>query len=135
DLVPAGEMMLDREARMEAERLTLDVEIEIIAKTLARFGAKPVAVGLCRAEQTEAHPQLPSRAQCWRTTCRLHPLRAARNRHHPGARHLDQPERQHQADEALDLFGGAGDLEDEALGAGVDDARAEGIGKTQRLDA
>ena len=35
----------------------------------------------------------------------------------------------------LDLVGRAGDLEHEALGAGVDDAGAEGVGETQRLDA
>ena len=36
DLVPAGEVMLDREARMEAERLGFDIEVEIVAKALAR---------------------------------------------------------------------------------------------------
>src|SRR5205814_5421260 len=43
-----------------------------------------------------------------RTPC-LHPLRPAGNRHHPGARDLDQSERQHQVDETLDLFARASD--------------------------
>ena len=40
DLVPAGEMMLDQEARMQAERLRLDVEVEIVAKSLAGLRAE-----------------------------------------------------------------------------------------------
>src|SRR5208282_1446597 len=36
---------------------------------------------------------------------------------------------------AFDLLGGAGDLEDEALGGGVDDAGAEGVGEAERLHA
>ncbi len=62
-LVPAGEMVLDRKARMVAEGLGLDVEIEIVAKSLPGFRAKLVAVGLRRAEQTKAHCQL----SCMRT--------------------------------------------------------------------
>ena len=64
-----------------------------------------------------------------------HPLRAARDRHDAGARDLDQAEGNHEVDEAFDLVGRAGDLEHEALRAGVDDARAECIGEPQGLDA
>ena len=46
-----------------------------------------------------------------------------------------RPERHHQRDELVDLVGLAGDLEDEALGRGVDDPGAEGVGQAQRLDA
>src|SRR5947208_14938779 len=51
-------MVLDQEARIVAERLTLDVEIEVIAKPLAGFRTRIATVGLCRAEQTEAHVSL-----------------------------------------------------------------------------
>ena len=54
-LVPAGEMMLDQKARLKAERLGLDIEIEIVAKTLAALRGQIVAVGLRRTEQTEFH--------------------------------------------------------------------------------
>ena len=54
-LVPAAEMMLDREARMEAERLGLDVELEIIAETLAGLRTEPWGIGFGRTEQTETH--------------------------------------------------------------------------------
>src|SRR5262249_42455976 len=63
-----------------------------------------------------------------------HPLRAALDGDDAGARDLDQAEWNHQVDEALYLLGGAGDLEHEALGAGVDDAGAERVGEPQRLD-
>src|SRR6476661_6213105 len=56
----------------------------------------------------------------------LHPVRSATDRHDAGARNLDQPDWNHERDEALDLFGRAGDLEHEAFRAGVDDAGAEG---------
>src|SRR5579862_618406 len=54
-LVPAGEMMLDQKARLKAERLGLDVEIEIIAKPLPGFRRQIVAVALRRAEQAKFH--------------------------------------------------------------------------------
>jgi hypothetical protein len=50
DLVPAGEMMLDQEARMQAQRLRLDVEVEIIAKPLA--GLRPSSRPSACAEQS-----------------------------------------------------------------------------------
>ena len=59
DLVPAGEMMLDQEARMQAQRLRLDVEVEIIAESLAGplvvLRARLARVGLRRTEQTKTH--------------------------------------------------------------------------------
>src|SRR5437870_7529520 len=67
--------------------------------------------------------------------CRSHSLRPAADCHNSGAGDLDQAERQHEPDESLDFFACAGDLEHEALGRGIDDARAERIGKTQRLHA
>ena len=45
-----------------------------------------------------------------------------------------RPERPHQVDELVDLVGRAGDLEDEALGRGVDHPGAEDVGQAQRLD-
>src|SRR5262249_53873595 len=68
------------------------------------------------------------------TNLSLHPFRAALDGDDAGARDLDQAERNHQVDEALDLLGGAGDLEHEALGARVDDTGAERVGEPQRLD-
>ncbi len=47
--------MFNQETRLKAERLGLDVEVEIVAKTLAGFRAEFVVAGLCRAEQTEFH--------------------------------------------------------------------------------
>jgi hypothetical protein len=44
--MPAGEVMLDRQTCMKAERLGLDVEVEIIAETLAGLGRKTRRVGL-----------------------------------------------------------------------------------------
>src|SRR6185295_6406200 len=84
----------------------LDAEVEVVAKALARLRAKIAGVGLCRAEESETHCQLSETS-----SLRSHRLRPARDRNR------------------------AGDLEDEALGAGVDHARAEGVGKAQRLDA
>jgi len=46
DLVPSGEVMLDQEARVKAELLSLDVEVEIVAEALARLGRKIIAAGL-----------------------------------------------------------------------------------------
>ena len=40
---------------MEAERLGLDVQVEIVAKALPGFGRQVAAVGLRRAEETELH--------------------------------------------------------------------------------
>src|ERR1700730_6527977 len=73
-------------------------------------------------------PHKPSRAP-W-----LHGLRAAPDGDDAGARDLDQAERQHQGDEALDLLGRAGDLEHEAFDRGVDHPGPEGVGETQGLD-
>ena len=56
------------------------------------------------------------------------------NRHHAGARHLDQAERRIRSTNWSILSLRAGDLEDEALDRGVDHARAEGVGEAQRLD-
>ncbi len=60
----------------------------------------------------------------------LHSLGAAADAGDAGAGHLDEAERDHQRDELLDLVGLAGDLEDEAVGAGIDDPGAEGFGET-----
>src|SRR5262245_40470249 len=65
---------------------------------------------------------------------RLHPLWPALDGNYTGTRDLDQAERDHQIDEALDLVGGPGNLEHEALGAGIDHAGAERVGKPQSLD-
>src|ERR1700727_3383431 len=64
-----------------------------------------------------------------------HPLRPARDGDDAGARDFDKADRQHQRDEAFDLLGCAGDLEDEAFGGSVDDAGTKGVGKPQRLHA
>src|SRR5215467_12069752 len=64
-----------------------------------------------------------------------HPLRTALDGDDAGARDLDQTNRQHQRDEALDLLRRAGDLEHEALQTGVDDAGTERIREPQCLDA
>src|SRR5262249_33474048 len=71
DLIPAGEMVLDGEARMKAERPRLDVEVEIIAKSLAGLGPQLVAVGLRGAEQTETHAATspPGRGRSQRCRC------------------------------------------------------------------
>ena len=78
DLVPAGEVMLDREARMKAERLGLDVEVEIIAEALAGLGRKARRVGLGRTEQSELHElktsEYPGTAAC-RRKCACGPAR------------------------------------------------------------
>ena len=55
DLIPAAEMVLNREARVKAERLGLDIEIEEVEKTLAGFRAKSGPIRLRRTEQTETH--------------------------------------------------------------------------------
>ena len=55
DLVPAGEMMLDQEARAIAQRLGLDRVVEIVAKALPGFGAEVLGAGLRRAEDSELH--------------------------------------------------------------------------------
>src|SRR5258708_16215836 len=54
-MIPAGEMVLDAKARMEAERLRLDVEIDIVAKSLPGLRAEFIIVGLRRTEETKAH--------------------------------------------------------------------------------
>ena len=55
DLVPAGEMMLDQEARTIAERLGLDGVVEIVAEALPGFRAEVLGAGLRRAEDSELH--------------------------------------------------------------------------------
>src|SRR5215831_7075799 len=60
---------------------------------------------------------------------------AARHGDDAGAGDIDQAEPAHQADEGLHLVGGAGDLEDEGIGLGVDHLGAEDVGQSQRLDA
>src|SRR5258707_828072 len=54
-LVPAGEMVLDQEARTIAERLGLDPVIEIIAEALPGFRAEVLGAGLGRAEDPKLH--------------------------------------------------------------------------------
>jgi len=43
-LVPAREVMLDEEAGMEAKRLGLDVEVEVVPEPLAHLGGERVTV-------------------------------------------------------------------------------------------
>src|SRR6476659_3664664 len=66
---------------------------------------------------------------------RLHPLGTTHDGGNAGARDFNEAERQHQADELLDLFARAGDFENKALRRRVDHASAEGIRKPQGLDA
>src|ERR1700737_905010 len=61
--------------------------------------------------------------------------RAARDRNRTGAGYLNEPERLHQRDESVELFTRSRHLEDEALGRRIDDAGAEDVGETERLDA
>src|SRR3569833_3208218 len=63
-----------------------------------------------------------------------HPLRPASDRGNTGSGHLDQTERTHQLDELIDFAAVAGDLENEALGGGIDHPGTEGIGEPPRLD-
>src|SRR6202035_1502055 len=90
----------------------------------AMSSVKPAA-GLLVISMRRLHK--PSRAAS------LHGLRPARDGNDAGARDLDQAERQHQGNEALDLVGRAGDLEHETLGRGVDHAGPEGVGEAERL--
>ncbi len=55
DLVPAGEMVLDQEARAIAQRLGLDRVVEIVAEALPGFRAEVLGAGLRRAENSELH--------------------------------------------------------------------------------
>ena len=118
---------------MIAERLGLDVEIEVVAKPLPGLRTELVVVGLCRTEQTETHCQFPNAK-----------TRAARPYIPSGPREIattpvrdtsTSPSGTISVDELVDLVGFAGDLEDEALGRRIDHARPEGIGQAQRLDA
>ena len=59
DLADAGEMMLDQKTRVEAERLGLDVVIDIVAEPGA--GIVGAAVRLRAAEETELHELTLSR--------------------------------------------------------------------------
>ena len=54
-LIPAAEMVFNRETRMKAERLGFDIEIEELKKALAGFRAKSGPIRLRRTEQTETH--------------------------------------------------------------------------------
>ena len=51
---------------MEAERFGLDVEIEIVAETLAALRTESRGIGFGRTEQTELHRQIitPSLGSC-----------------------------------------------------------------------
>src|SRR5436190_18845263 len=66
---------------------------------------------------------------------RLHPVRPAPDRHDAGARDLDQAEREHERDEALDFVARAGNLEHEALSRSIDDPGAKRVREPQRLHA
>jgi hypothetical protein len=48
-------MMLDRETRVKAERLSFNIEIEVFKKALAGFRAKSRPIRFRRTEQTETH--------------------------------------------------------------------------------
>jgi hypothetical protein len=54
-LVPAAEMVLDRKARMEAERFGFDIEVEIVKKATAGLWTEARNIGFGRTEQTETH--------------------------------------------------------------------------------
>jgi hypothetical protein len=51
--------MLDQKARRKTQRLGLDVEVQIVAKTLPGFRTEIAAVGLRRTEDTEFHLDFP----------------------------------------------------------------------------
>ena len=53
--VQPGDVVLHQEARIESERLGLDIEVEIVAKPLPGFRTERVVVGLRRTNQTELH--------------------------------------------------------------------------------
>ena len=59
DLAEAGEMMLDHEGRVVAERLGLDVVFDVVAKALAAVEVGAAALRLGAAEQSEFHPGHP----------------------------------------------------------------------------
>src|SRR5262245_2970338 len=61
----------------------------------------------------------------------LHSFRTAHDGRDAGARDLDEAEWQHQGDELLDLVAGAGDLEYEAFGRGIDHSGAKCVGEPQ----
>src|SRR3954466_4859718 len=42
---------------MQAKRLGLDVEVDVVAETLPRLGTKPGGIRFGRTEQTETHDQ------------------------------------------------------------------------------
>jgi hypothetical protein len=50
--------MLDEEARVVAERLGLDRQVEVVAESLPGLRAELAAVGLGGAEDAEAHGEL-----------------------------------------------------------------------------
>jgi len=55
DLVPAGEVMLDQEGTVIAERFRFDVEVDEVMKALVHRGAGKRAVGLRRTKNSEPH--------------------------------------------------------------------------------
>ncbi len=64
---------------------------------------------------------------------RLETFRAAGDGNDPCPADFGQPQGLHQMDEAVDLVGSAGDLEHEALGGAVHQARMHEIRNAQRL--
>ena len=66
DLVPAGEMMFDEKARPKAERLGLDIEVEIVAEPLPALRTERLIIGLRRTEDAELHAN-PSFPDLWPT--------------------------------------------------------------------
>ena len=65
----------------------------------------------------------------------LHGQRAAGNGGDPGAGDFDETQRAHQLDKIINLAGLACQLEDEALGGGIDQLGMEGLGQTLRFAA
>src|SRR5262249_53536510 len=55
DLVPAGEVMLDQERAVIAERFRLDVEIDEVMKPLAHAGAGMQTAGLRGTKNSKTH--------------------------------------------------------------------------------
>ena len=55
NLVPAGEMMLDQKRRAIAQRLGLDVQLQVVMEALPALGRMFVGAGLRGAEQSELH--------------------------------------------------------------------------------
>ena len=60
DLAEAGEMVLDHEGAVVAERLGLDVVFDVVAKALTAVEVRAAALGLGAAEQSEFHVAWPA---------------------------------------------------------------------------